>query len=115
MTLREKQVVFVKRLIKLLQFAFDNGYEITLGEAMRSHEEATRLSKLGLGIIGSLHESRLAIDLMLFKNGVWLTKTEDYLPLGRYWESLSKDGIECAWGGRFSDANHFSIASGGKR
>lgn len=115
-TLREKQSVFARYVAKLIQQADALGYDVTLGEAWRSPEEAKRLAKAGLGIIGSLHEQRLAIDLLLFKAGIYLTESTDYEPLGQWWEAQSGDGIRCAWGGRFTraDGNHFSFAHGGK-
>lgn len=117
MTLREKQSIFASYVAELIFKAVTTGYEVTLGEAWRSPEEAARLAKLGLGIRNSLHTKRLAIDINLFKNGIYLDKSEDYLTLGEWWESLTAtrtDGIEFCWGGRFSgkrvDGNHFSIA-----
>jgi len=117
MTLREKQSIFAFLLISLFKKAEELGFEITLGEAWRSPEEAERLAKLGLGIKSSLHTQRLAIDLNLFKDGHFLTATEDYLLLGQAWESLSLDNINCCWGGRFKkkDGNHFSIEHGGRK
>ena len=46
------------------------------------------------------------MDFNLFKDGKYLTATEDYTQLGEYWESLGG-----CWGGRFSsaDGNHFSL------
>jgi hypothetical protein len=58
----------------------------------------------------SLHKDRLAIDLNLFKNQDYLKSTEDYLPLGEYWESIGG-----AWGGRFNDGNHFSLEHNGRK
>ena len=117
MTLRERQSIFARMLIFLFQKIEESGYEFTLGECYRSPEEAERLAKAGLGIKSSLHTQRLAIDLNLFKDGKFLTKTEDYQFLGEYWESLSGDTIECCWGGRFKkrDGNHFSVAYGGRK
>ncbi len=112
-SLREKQSAFVFLVAKLIEYAYANGYELTFGEAQRSHEEALRLWHLGAGILDSLHIIRLAIDLNLFKNGIYLTKTEEYEPLGVFWESLSTADYKCCWGGRFpspkQDGNHFSI------
>jgi hypothetical protein len=114
-TLREKQSAFVLRVVKLVNFADSMGYALTFGEAYRSPEEAARLAKAGKGIKNSLHTQRLAIDLNAFKAGALLTKSEDYRELGEFWESLSTPEITCAWGGRFNDGNHFSIAHGGRR
>lgn len=115
MTLREKQSIFAEMVAYLIIEAIKKGYEVTLGEATRSSEEALRLHKKGLGNKNSLHIKRLAIDLNLFRNGVYLTKSEDYKDLGFWWERQSTSAYECAWGGRFknADGNHFSIAHGG--
>lgn len=115
MTLREKQHAFARLVAALIQRADLCGYEVTLGEAYRSKEEAERLAKLGKGIKNSLHTLRLAIDLNLFKDGKYLTSTEDYRELGEWWESLSTDELICVWGGRFGDGNHFSVMHGGRR
>lgn len=91
------------------------GYAITLGEAYRSPEEALRLSKNKKGIKRSLHCDRLAIDLNLFKDGKFMEDTESHRPLGEWWEQQSFGDIKCAWGGRFNDGNHYSIAYGGRK
>jgi len=113
MTLGEKQRLFTKLVGKLIEFAYANGYELTFGDAYRSPEQAKMNAAAGKGIVNSLHCERLAIDLNLFKLGTYLTATEDYRPLGEFWESLN---AECAWGGRFSkpDGNHFSIRHAGR-
>jgi len=91
----------------LMTFAFDAGYELTIGDAYRDprlHGEFGK--KKGYGAAKSFHKSRLAIDLNLFKDGIWLKSTEEHLPLGEYWESIGG-----TWGGRFKtpDGNHYSL------
>jgi len=54
----------------------------------------------------SLHYEGLAIDIDLFKNGIYLTSTEDHQSFGEFWEGLHPD---CRWGGRFRDGNHYSL------
>ena len=81
--------------------AYLTGYEITLGDAHRSSAEAERL-----GFMGSLHTRRLAIDLNLFKDGTYLSATDDHLELGEWWEQQHE---LCRWGGRFGDGNHYSV------
>jgi hypothetical protein len=49
----------------------------------------------------------------LFRNGHYLSSTESHKPLGEWWESQSSEGINCCWGGRFSDGNHYSIEHNG--
>lgn len=118
MTLHQKQATFVRLLGLLIAHVYaTDGYELTLGEGWRSPEEAKRLAHAGLGIIDSLHTQRLAIDLNLFKHGVYLTATEDYRWLGEWWEAQSSVGIQCCWGGRFTraDGNHFSVAHDGRK
>ena len=100
MTLREKQSKFVLMVRDLISFAYRHGYELTFGDAYATSGHMEK----------SLHYKRLAIDLNLFKDGIYLTKTEDHLPLGEYWESIGG-----SWGGRFKDGNHYSLAHGGRR
>ena len=111
MTLREKQSLFVTLVAELIQHANGLGYALTFGEAQRSAEEAARLAKLGKGIANSLHTSRLAIDLNLFKDGVYHTSTDAHRPLGEWWEAQHE---LCRWGGRFNDGNHYSLTHGGR-
>jgi hypothetical protein len=53
----------------------------------------------------------LAIDLNLFKDGNFLSATEDHKELGEWWEEQHE---LCRWGGRFSnaDGNHYSLVHG---
>lgn len=103
MNLSQKQSNFVHMVALLILHAEQLGYKLTFGDAYRP-------SGCGYGHPESLHKKRLAVDLNLFKNGVYLTKTEDHLPLGEYWESIGG-----AWGGRFGDGNHYSIEYEGRK
>ena len=116
MTLRQKQSVFALLVARLIQKADAMGYEVTGGELYRSPEEAARLAKAGKGIAKSLHTSRLAIDLNLFKDGKYLSSTESHRPLGEWWESLgAAHGVTTAWGGSWGDGNHYSLAHEGRK
>lgn len=108
LTLRQQQSLFARLVADLIIHAFELGYEITLGEAYRSREEAERLAKAGKGIVNSLHTSRLAIDVNLFRDGRYLSATESHRPLGEWWE---QQHAGCRWGGRFqrSDGNHYEF------
>ena len=113
MTLSEKQQLFTVMVASLIHWAEEHGYRLTFGEAYRTPEQAALNAKKGSGISNSLHTQRLAVDFNLFVNGQYKTRTEDYLPLGEYWESLGG-----AWGGRFKsrpDGNHFSLEHNGVR
>ena len=114
--LHKKQGRFSHHVSLLIQHATRTGYDVSFGEAYRSPEQAKFQVKInaekGIGIAASLHTQRLAIDLNLFRNGIFLTTTEDYRELGEWWEKLCD---ECRWGGRFknADANHFSFEHNG--
>ena len=97
---------------KLITWAYAGGYELTFGETYRTPEQAALNAKTGAGISNSLHTKRLAVDLMLWKDGVYQTDSKAYEPLGKYWESIGG-----SWGGRFSrpDGNHFSCMWEGVR
>jgi len=113
MTLRQKQSLFVELVAELIRWAYRNGYELTFAEAYRTPEQARRNAAAGTGIASSLHCQRLAIDLNLFREGVYMTSTEAHMPLGKYWKSL--DPL-CRWGGDFRkrDGNHYSLAHRGR-
>lgn len=109
MTLGEKQRKFTKMVGQLIAFAYDKGYELTVGDAYRDPRVHGQVGeKKSYSAANSTHKLRLAVDFNLFKDGQYLTKTEDYLRLGEYWESLGG-----SWGGRFNDGNHFSIEHNG--
>ena len=103
--LRKQQSEFARRLPRLIDYAIDLGFEVTIGEAYRPPETAQLYERQGRGVADSFHCRKLAIDLFLFRDGVYLTATEDYRPLGEFWESIGG-----SWGGRFPnvDGNHFS-------
>lgn len=98
MSLGSKQRKFTKMIGRLIEFAYESGYELSFGDAYAKdgHKD------------NSLHYSRLAVDFNLFKNGEYLTKTEDHIKLGEFWESIGG-----SWGGRFNDGNHYSLSHNG--
>ena len=95
MSLREDQSTFVLKVSLLIQYAYSIGYELTFGDAYATTGH----------VYDSFHYQRLAIDLNLFKDGKYLTKTSDHELLGNFWESIGG-----TWGGRFDspDGNHYS-------
>lgn len=109
MILSHRQRLLVKLLPRLIDFAYGQGYELSLGDAYRDARVHGLMGvKMGYGHKGSNHKIRLAIDLNLFKDGVFLQATEDHKPLGEFWKSLHP---LCRWGGDFNDGNHYSIES----
>ncbi len=97
MTLREKQSKFARMIALLTQFAYQQGYEITFGDAWAKPADKRHRK-------GSCHYVRLAIDLNLFKDGKYLRATAAHTELGEFWESLTG-----CWGGRWGDGNHYSL------
>lgn len=111
MSLGSEQRKFTRMVADLITWAYANGYELTLGDAYRDPRVFGAVGfKEGYGRSSSNHKRRLAIDLNLFKDGLWLTSTEDHQALGEYWESIGG-----AWGGRFNDGNHYSLEYNGHR
>ena len=116
-TLGQKQRRFVRMVAELIIFAYENGYELSFGDAYRDPRMHGPVgTKLGYSSANSLHKSRLAIDFNLFKDGIYLTSSEDHLPLGEFWESIGG-----TWGGRFgenggtADGNHYSLEYNGRK
>lgn len=97
----DKQARFTWMVALLVIHAKHLGYQLTYGDAYRA-------PNVPYGNEKSLHKKRLAVDFNAFKEGKYLTKTKDYLPLGLYWETIGG-----SWGGRFDDGNHFSLEHGG--
>lgn len=106
MTLNEKQWLFARLLPRLLDKAHELGFEVAMGEGERPPVTAAYYASVGKGVKNSNHARRLAQDLHLFRDGVYLTKTEDHQQLGEHWEGLHE---LCRWGGRFGDGNHYSL------
>jgi hypothetical protein len=100
-SLVEKQAAFSQAVARLIQMAHTLGYQVTFGDAYRD-------PRCPYGQPNSLHKSRLAVDLNVFRDGKYLTTGEQYTDLGEFWESIGG-----AWGGRFNDGNHFSFEHNG--
>lgn len=99
----QRQQAFAEAQARLVLEAVKRGYKVTLGHAYRCED-------CGIGRARSLHKLRLAIDINLWKDGQYLTRSEDYHEMGVWWESIGG-----SWGGRYNDGNHFSFAWGGRR
>lgn len=111
MTLGQKQREFTRMIGNLIGWAYAHGYELTFGDAYRDpcvHGEVGE--KKSYSSASSNHKIRLAVDFNLFKDGKYLSSTDDHKPLGEYWESMGG-----SWGGRFKDGNHYSLEHEGRR
>jgi hypothetical protein len=105
MKLSEMQQTFCLNIAMLISWAFAQGFKVTFGESFNA---------AGTGHMkDSLHYIRLAQDLNLFKDGVYLTKSEDYKRLGEAWKAFNPLN---RWGGDFKspDGNHFSMIFEGR-
>lgn len=110
-TLGEKQRRFTLMAAKLIEHIYASGYQATFGDAYRDprvHGPMGAKKGNSYSAANSCHKLRLAVDLQIFKDGIYLTSTEDYAFAGKYWESIGG-----TWGGRFNDGNHFSIEHNG--
>jgi len=105
--LLERQMMFAQMLPYLLLKVEELGYKYTLGDAYRD-------PRCPYGSERSLHRSRLAIDLNLFKLGpngevTYIQDDEGHKELGAWWESVGG-----TWGGKGNDFNHYSLGDAGQ-
>ena len=104
MTLGQHQEKFSRHLMKLLNRAWELGYEVRMGEVQRPIEMQELYVKTGRSkTMESMHIKKCAADLHFTKEGVLCYPQE----LGDFWESL--DPIN-QWGGNwksFKDQPHF--------
>lgn len=102
------QARFTVLFAQLVLEAARLGYEPVYGETSRTKEQQALYVQQGKSkTMRSRHLEGLAGDLKLFRRGVYLTKSEDYAVMGRYWKSLD---AHCIWGGDWNDpvdGNHF--------
>lgn len=115
MTLGEKQRLFMRLMGEFLVWIYgQTGMEVVGGQLQRTQAEANANAASGAGIANSLHIKCLALDLMLFINGVYKTDSESYRPLGEKWKSMHP---LARWGGDFHkpDGDHFSLEHEGVR
>lgn len=107
MSLRQLQSDFARLVPRLIDKAFELGYEVTLGDAYRDPRLHGNMgTRLGYGHPRSAHKIRLALDLNLFKDGEFLEGSEAHKELGEWWEQQHP---LARWGGRFNDGNHYSF------
>jgi len=101
------QRLFMRLVPRLIDRIHEQGYECTVGDAYRDPRVFGELGEhLGYGHARSAHKRRLAIDINLFRDGVYLQKTEDHKPFGEWWKQqhpLCRSGID------FQDGNHYSL------
>lgn len=94
----------------------DQGYEPAWGEAWRPQWVADEYAKQGKGSKNSLHIDRLAVDLVIRKNGEEVGE-DDYRRCGEAWKVIDPCN---RWGGDFKgktagDFGHFSREYQGRK
>lgn len=99
MTLGDAQRKFTLMIGKLILYIYDIGLEATLGEGYDDDNVGH--------MKGSLHYIRLAQDLNIFKDGIWLSKGPDM----EFWLNKIHDYWDSIGGGKRikKDLNHFSM------
>lgn len=102
MSLGSKQRRFTYMVAQLILTAYDMGYELTFGDAYRD-------PRTTYGHPESLHRKRLAVDLNIFKDGVYLKDGTGHDELHDWWDTMG--GAERI----AADLNHYSLAYGGMR
>ena len=104
MNLGQHQAAFTRDLVKLIQKAWELGYEVRMGEVQRTEEQQKIYVQTGRSkTMNSMHLKKCAADLHFVKDGVLSYPKE----LGDYWESLHTLN---QWGGSwksFKDDPHF--------
>jgi hypothetical protein len=107
--LQDRQFKFSSMFADLITWiGRQQGYQVKIGEVLRPSILAQLYAKMGIGIAQSKHLDACAGDIQIFKDGAYLTKTEDYKFAGDYW--INMGGI---WGGNFKsgrkDGGHFEV------
>lgn len=122
LTLGQKQRLFARLLGRLLTHVIEDlGYELTMADG--SIDQIRKGQQVGgtgdvvrfkdrVHMDGGQHYCRLAQDLNLFVNGIYVEDGGDpaWSVIGTWWEAQHP---LCRWGGRFRDANHFSLEHNG--
>lgn len=100
MTLGQKQELFSEKIALLITEMYRRGYKVRCGDFWAKPRKPLEHKA------NSQHYVKLAADLNLFKDGVFLDKTEDHKEFGKFWESLDPS---CRWGGHYNDGNHYEV------
>ena len=112
------RLFFAEFLPKAFTWAEATGYSLMVLEVLRSEASARANAKKGVGIVNSLHRKKLAVDILLWRNGEPVYDSAEYLHLGRMWKRMSRSvgdtKLLCCWGGDFKgkkgpDGGHFSF------
>ena len=108
MTTNQKQFEATIMQARLVLFARECGFDLSLRTAGRSLDEQRKMVAYGKSeTMNSAHLKFLAFDFVMFRNGdvVEDSKDPDWKVLGDFWKNLSPHAV---WGGDWGwDAGHF--------
>ena len=111
--LGELQEIHAYLIAQHIVWLYKQGYRVRQGDAFRDPRVHGEIGeKEGYGHAYSMHKSKCANDLNLFKNGRYLNETRHHKASGEKWESRHP---LCCWGGRFNDGNHYSMTWQGRK
>lgn len=113
-SLRLARCAYSQALAELVLWIIAQGYEVAFDEVT---ENLTAKDPTSDHMPGSTHHVGLGADLLLYKNGDYLTNSEEYRFAGEQWELMGAERhLPLAWGGRFGhpDGNHFAHNWNGK-
>jgi hypothetical protein len=108
--LLQRQFSFSRNVARLISYANDYGFDVSIKEALRPPELEAIYKAAGKSWLNNPDDDRhlysLAIDLCFFRGVTWITDYYALKPMGIYWVSLA-DGY--VWGGDWSirDCLHF--------
>ena len=112
MRLGERQELFSILIAQHILWLHKMGYQVRLGDAFRDPRVHGKVGeKKGYSKAFSMHKDKCAVDINLFYDGKFLTKTKDHEESGEKWESRHP---LCYWGGRIDDGNHYSLSYEGR-
>ena len=109
-----RQEQFCLNAAKLILFINASGYKCTFGETLRTKEQAQIYAKEHKGIVDSNHLYKLAVDLNLFKDGVYITDVKEYKQFADYCLTLNKNNEAGYYfkdknGKQMFDSGHFEM------
>lgn len=106
MSTSKEQQEFTKLLARLLTDLILAGYNPVLSEVYRTPEQQEIYVQQGKSkTMKSKHLERVAADILLFLDGVYLTKNEDYKVMADLWKSYDENCV-AGYDWKFGDGNH---------
>jgi len=109
MNLKDKRILFTTLLAQFILWVNSHPHwKLAYGEGLVAQTDARDGDYDGPHKKGGAHYTGLGHDMILYVDGIYIENSSHpvYNSIGPYWESMHE---LCRWGGRFNDANHFSL------